>query len=73
MATNGVAIFDHQQSHRIHVWYIYLHLAKIYGKCDVNVGKYNIPYLDPMGIKDSRCQLILEYCDPTVDCSEILK
>jgi len=21
------------RSHRIHVWYIYLHLAKIYGKC----------------------------------------
>ena len=21
------------QTHRIHVWYIYLHLAEIYGKC----------------------------------------
>ena len=26
-------------SHRIHVWYIYLHLSWIYGKC---IGKYSI-------------------------------
>ena len=31
--------------HRIHVWYIYLHLAKFYG---FHVGKYASP-MDPMG------------------------
>ena len=31
--------------HRIHVWYIHLHLVDVYGKC-----RYiNIPYMDPMG------------------------
>ena len=34
------------QSHRIHVWYIYLHLIDFYGKV---VGKYTNP-MDPMGI-----------------------
>ena len=27
---NGIQLV---MTHRIHVWYIYLHLAKIYGKC----------------------------------------
>ena len=29
-------------SHRIHVWYIYLHLVVFNGKIMVNVGKYTI-------------------------------
>ena len=32
-------------THRIHVWYIYLHLVDIYGKI---VGKYT-SLMDPMG------------------------
>ena len=31
-------------THRIHVWYIYLHLVDFYGKMLAN-----IPYMDPMG------------------------
>ena len=34
-------------SHRIHVWYIYLHEWLIFM---VNVGKYTSP-MDPMGFK----------------------
>ena len=33
-------------SHRIHVWYIYLHLADFYG---IHVGKYTSP-VDPKGL-----------------------
>ena len=33
-------------SHRIHVWYIYLHLPS--KKDQLNVGKYSSP-MDPMG------------------------
>ena len=32
-------------THRIHVWYIYLHLVGFYGKC----RWIDIPYMDPMG------------------------
>ena len=32
------------ESHRIHVWYIYLHLVEVYG---IHVGKYTSP-MDPM-------------------------
>ena len=33
------------QTHRIHVWYIYLHLLDFYGKCRC----IYIPYMDPLG------------------------
>ena len=35
-------------SHRIHVWYIYLHLVDFCGKCGVNT-----PYMDRMGIANT--------------------
>ena len=37
---------EHVVTHRIHVWYIYLHLAEIYGKCGY---VYIYPYMDPVG------------------------
>ena len=38
-------ILKHQDYHRIHVWYIYLHLLDFY---EINVGKYASP-VDPVG------------------------
>ena len=44
--------------HRIHVWYIYLHLVDFYGKC-----RYlNIPYMDPMGLKFRHLEIEKEVC-----------
>ena len=46
---DGAGYFFHQEydsfAHRIHVWYIYLHLVDFYG---FHVGKYTRP-MDPMG------------------------
>ena len=33
-------------SHRIHVWYIYLHLVDFYGKCKISISP-----MDPMGVR----------------------
>ena len=41
------------KSHRIHVWYIYLHLVDFYA---IHVGKYTSP-MDPLGISRSSWQL----------------
>ena len=38
---NRIAI----NTHRIHVWYIYLHLVDFYGKC----SQIYVPYMDTMG------------------------
>ena len=42
---NKTILFPYTISHRIHVWYIYLHLVDSYG---FHVGKYTSP-MDPMG------------------------
>ena len=35
-------------SHRIHVWYIYLHLVDFHGKY---IGKYTFRPMDPLGMQ----------------------
>ena len=30
---DGLVILNYSNTHRIHVWYIYLHLVDLYGKC----------------------------------------
>ena len=39
-------MLENIHSHRIHVWYIYLHMVDFYG---FHVGKYTSP-MDPMGL-----------------------
>ncbi len=36
-------VYIYIYTRRIHVWYIYLHLVDLYGKCTIN-----IPYMDPI-------------------------
>ena len=33
-----VVVVENVHFHRIHVWYIYLHLVDLYGKCIVNIA-----------------------------------
>ena len=44
--SGGFFLGQTKLSHKIHVWYIYLHLVDIYGECGVH-----IPYMDGMGYR----------------------
>ena len=41
-----MSIDECYKTHRIHVWHIYLYLVDFDG---INVGKFTIHYMDPMG------------------------
>ena len=67
----GIPLFlETPISHRIHVWYIYLHLVDFYGKY---IGKYTSP-MDPMGsggamisshslLNDGRQKQVIPLCE----------